>query len=178
MSRKSVKVVLDEYVEDGLGLPFPVVLHNSVVEKRDAETGEIIGHAIPDFDALMAAIAMTRALCPVRLAGSEMRFMRRIIGMNSKSFAEALQINPSTYSRFENDKDHMGGFVEQILRQYVCDALKDRAPAIDYTPKKIIDLRITNSRPEGMRQVFTRVILKDAITRSRTQEWDALPRAA
>jgi len=169
--------VLASFELDTLGLPYPVVLKDAVIERRNVETDEVIGQAIPDMDSLVAAIAMVRALHPLRLNGAELRFMRKVVGMKSKDFAQTVGMDPSSYSRYENDKDQMGGYVEQLVRELVCEELKDKAPAVDYTPRDIIRLRITHEW-EPIRMVFSRVLFKDGLTRERSEAWDTLPAAA
>jgi transcriptional regulator with XRE-family HTH domain len=170
--------VLEEFEVDTLGLPFPVTVKNAVIERRDAATGEVIGHAIPDLDGLVAAVAMARALTPLALRGAELRFMRKAIGMKSKDFAEAVGLTASSYSRYENDNDQMGSFVEQIVRELVCEELKGRAPAIDYSPRMIIGMTILREWPEEPRFVLDRVVFKDIATQRRSEAWDTLPIAA
>jgi transcriptional regulator with XRE-family HTH domain len=170
--------ILEEFEVNTLGLPFPVLVKNAVVERRDAETNEVIGHAIPDLDGLVAAVAMTRALLPLALRGKELRFMRKAIGMKSKDFAEAVGLTASSYSRYENDNDQMGGFVEQIVRELVCEELKGRAPAIDYSPRMIIGKTIVREWSEEPRFVLDRVVFKDIATQRRSEAWDTLPMAA
>lgn len=171
--------VLEEYVVDTLGLPYPIVVRGAVVERRDRASGEVLGHRIPDLDGLIAAVAVMRALVPVRLSGPELRFMRKATALGSAEFAEAVGLNPSSYSRYENDKDEMGGFVEQIVREKICEELKDQAPAIDYEPKKIIGMRMLREWEGEPRFIFERITFKDGSTRQKSCEWDAeLPLAA
>lgn len=177
LGKKFEDRILATFELDTLGLPYPVVLKEAVVERIDLKTNEVIGHAIPDMDSLIAAVAMARCLHPMQLSGDELRFMRKVIGMKSKSLAESVGMSPSTYSRVENEKEHMGGYVEQLIRELICEELKDKAPAIDYTPRDIIRLRITNQQMP-ITMIFSRVVFKDGVTRERLNAWDTLKLAA
>jgi DNA-binding transcriptional regulator YiaG len=89
---------VDRYEEDGLGLPYAVTLIDGAEEQIDDDTGKVIGISIPAMETLVAAIAVTRASIPVQLSGDEVRFIRGVIGMGSKAFAESLEMDPSTFS--------------------------------------------------------------------------------
>ena len=103
--------VLPRYEESGLGLPYPVVLINAAEEHADA-AGNVLGVSVPDLEGLVAAVAVARAFLPVELTGSEVRFMRKVIGMSAKDFAEALKLDPASLSRWENNKQTLGGWAE------------------------------------------------------------------
>ncbi|MCA3416073.1 MAG: hypothetical protein INF84_15865, partial [Roseomonas sp.] len=87
--------VLPRYEEKSLGLPYPVVLINAAVEHVDA-AGNVLGVSVPDLEGLAAAVAVARAFLPVELTGAEVRFMRKVIGMSAKDFAEALKLDPAS----------------------------------------------------------------------------------
>lgn len=141
--------------ENLMGLP--VVLKDAAVVEIDAAGDETA--TIPDMDALVAAIAVNRCLEPRKLAGGEIRFMRKALGMTQSAFAETLEIDPATVSRWGNDGQVLGGFAEKCLRHLVCDTFHAEFPHFDYDPKRISYMKIMVSdrgeRTEPM--VFVRV---------------------
>ena len=178
--RKILREIVPEYKEELLGLPYAVILRNAVVCKKDAETGELLGCAVPDLDGLAAAVAMMRALCPVKLSPEEIRFIRKTLDVPAKKFAEEIGIDPSTYSRWENGQQVPGEYVERLLRLHVCEQFAEAAPAIDYNPKMITLMRVLSAWPPGAVPLFvlTRVCYKDGRTREKSSQWDEYKEAA
>lgn len=135
----------------------PVILKDAAMVETDAAGDETV--TIPDMDALVAAIAVNRCLEPGKLAGGEVRFMRKALGMTQAAFAETLDIDPATVSRWENDGQVLGGFAEKCLRHLVCDTFHAEFPHFDYDPKRISYMKIMvpaqGERIEPM--VFVRV---------------------
>ena len=100
---------IPRHEEDGLGLPYPVVLIDGAEEEIDDTTGEVVGVSIPDMEELVAAVVLARVLHPLQLDHREVRFIRQVIGMRAKDFAQALDMAPETFSRWENGKQELGG---------------------------------------------------------------------
>lgn len=133
---------IPRYEEDGLGLPYPIVLIDVAEEEIDDETGESLGVSVPDREQLAAAVAVVRAVDPLQLDGREVRFIRNVIGMLAKDFAAALHLDPSTFSRWENNKYEPGGWAEGQVRMAAIIALRDRVPGLSVDLKDVIGLRI------------------------------------
>ena len=146
---------LPVHEENLMGIP--VILKDAAVVESDAAGDETV--TIPDMDALVAAIAVSRCLEPGKLAGAEIRFMRKALGMTQAEFADMLEIDPATVSRWENDGQVLGGFAEKCLRHLVCDTFRAEFPYFDCDPKLISYMKITvpaeGERIEPM--VFVRV---------------------
>jgi DNA-binding transcriptional regulator YiaG len=107
--------------------------------------------AIPDMDGLARAAAIARALNPVRLAGHEVKFMRRVLDMNQAEFAKAMELTAAeTVSRWENDARGVGGACEKLVRHNVCALLYKEARGTPYDPA-VIALMEFASLPEGSR---------------------------
>ena len=130
--------ILPVHEENLMGIP--VVLKDAAVVETDAAGDETV--TIPDMDALVAAIAVYRCLEPGKLAGAEIRFMRKALGLTQAEFAETLEIDPATVSRWENDGQVLGGFAEKCLRHLVCDTLHAEFPHFDYDPTIISYMKI------------------------------------
>jgi transcriptional regulator with XRE-family HTH domain len=139
--------VLPRYEEKGLGLPYPVVLINAAVEHADA-AGNVLGVSVPDLEGLAAAVAVARAFLPVELTGSEVRFMRKVIGMSAKDFAEALKLDPASLSRWENNKQTLGGWAESQVRLATVAILTQRMPSLKPDMEKLFRM-VPRKREEG-----------------------------
>ena len=123
----------DATVEMGL----PVTLIDTVLED---EGGDL---EIPDLDMLLATVAVARVLSPVQLVGTELRFLRHVLGFTGAGLAQAIDLsNKSVVSRWENDKSRPGGYTEKTIRQLVLNLLGRRAPGIDVPANAIPGMRI------------------------------------
>lgn len=154
--------ILQEYdATTEIGLPATLI--NTVRVEIDV-TGDELIH-IPQQKELIAALAMTIALDPMGLSGKELRFLREAIDMTGNDFAEAIDCSPEVLSRWENEKQPMGGYLERVIRQLVCEEVKNAAPGVSYDPGAIPRLKIRH-RPEGVerRAVMRceRVSIRDA----------------
>lgn len=169
--------MLERYEEDLLGIP--VVLRNAVIRETDAETGETT-YTIPDMRGLVAAVAMARCLLPVKLSGRDIKFLRKALEMTQREFAEMMEVQPETVSRWESNGQTMAGYSEKLLRHHICAMLHDQAPAIDFDPARIAHMKI---KPIGEDDeipplAFERVRYKNAETRHKDDTWDSLTERA
>jgi DNA-binding transcriptional regulator YiaG len=139
--------VLPRYEEKGLGLPYPVVLINAAEEHSDA-AGNVLGVSVPDLEGLAAAVAVARAFLPVEMTGAEVRFMRKVIGMSAKDFAEALKLDPASLSRWENNKQTLGGWAESQVRLATVAILAQRMPSLKPDMEKLFRM-VPRKREEG-----------------------------
>ena len=103
-----------------LGAPFPVIMNSGVTEKFCGECGKIVSHIIAKPNELIAAAAVLRATNPMRLSGSDIKFLRNSLGLKSKELADEISVKAETLSRFENDKQPMSKAPEKLLRAVVC----------------------------------------------------------
>lgn len=172
---KAERRVLAEHTETLLGLPYPIVLHDSAVAKVDAETGDVLSVAIPDLDGLLAAVVMARCLLPVQLAPEEIRFMRTVLGLRSGELAEKLAIAPETYSRWETGKQPLGEYAERVLRLHMAASVADRLPAMGYDPLVITGMRVSRRADNDawLAMSFRRVRVKHALTKAVDDGWEA-----
>jgi DNA-binding transcriptional regulator YiaG len=138
---------LERYEETGIGLPYPVILINGAEELIDDRTGETKGISIRAMERMVAAVALSRALNPLSLDGSEIKFMRHVIGKTAKEFAENLCFSAETLSRWENNALQMGGSAEKEVRMAVVLALQDRVPGFSPEAKDVVDLKLRNRQP-------------------------------
>ena len=139
------KSVRPEHTED-LGGVVVKILNAVQVRRCEACGTEMV--AIPDLDGLARAAAISRALEPARLAGRELKFLRRVMDMTQKEFAEAMELTPETVSRWENDVRGVGGMCEKLVRHNICALLYKAARARPYDPAVIAHMRF-EALPEG-----------------------------
>lgn len=137
--RVGVKSVLPSYETDLGGMK--VRLINCVIRETCAACAEGTTE-IPDLVGLAKAVAMARALVPIRLTGKEVRFMRHAMDMTGREFASAMELTPETVSRWENGGRGVGGASEKLLRHNICALLHKEAVAFDYDPADIARMRI------------------------------------
>ena len=149
------RTVKEEHVEDLGGVV--VRLRDAVILQRCSCGDEMT--AIPDLEGLARAAAIARALNPARLSGKEVRFMRRVLDMTQKDFAEKMDLSAEHVSRWENDRNPngVGGMSEKLVRHNVC-ALLHKDGVCDYDPKAIVNLQLTPAPENGIAPLgFVRV---------------------
>lgn len=107
------------------------------------ESGDI-SVEIPDIQELAVAAAVARCMLPIKLRGEELRVIRKIAGWTAADLASRLgeRTAAETISKWENEKQPMGGYAEKVFRLVICEALKDRAPGVPYTAGVIADLTV------------------------------------
>jgi DNA-binding transcriptional regulator YiaG len=145
---------LDRYEENLLGLPYPIVLLNAAEEITHPKTGETLGIAIPDAEELAAAVALALCFMPVRLTGAEVRFIRRVMGMTGQDLAAAVEMDAATLSRWEHDKQDIGGWADKAFRMAAVLKLQDHAPGSSLRPEDIVPLRLL-PRPASTHPIIT-----------------------
>jgi DNA-binding transcriptional regulator YiaG len=78
--------------------------------------------ASPAVEALHQSIASALASKAQRLQPSEVRFLRKHLGLSGRDFASLLRVTPGTVSRWENPKresGHIGETSELLLRTLI-----------------------------------------------------------
>lgn len=65
---------------------------------------------------------------PRLLAGDEIRFLRKHIGLSAEDFAHCMGVTRETVSRWENDRERMGSSTDHLLRVLV----QSQQPSEDY----------------------------------------------
>lgn len=141
---KTLPVLVDEYNDEHMGIP--VILVNAITQEICVDCGAVASTIIPDHKGLIAAVAISRIIDPLKLNGQEIRFLRKALNFNGKEFAERLEVAPETVSRWEHDKEIMGPAREKLLRLIVGKNLSEHAMAMDFTSDTIIDMRIQSVR--------------------------------
>lgn len=166
--------VLERYEEKLMGLPYPVVLLGAAEEVTHPKNSKLLGVAIPGSDELAAAVALALCFMPTRFIGSEVRFIRRVLGMSGQELAAAVEMDPATLSRWENGKQEVGSWADKAVRMAAVLRLQDRAPGSSLRPGEVVTLRLTPRRPD----TYPTVEVRRAWTESGDPEpvvkgWDA-----
>lgn len=74
-------------------------------------------YELPPLEQLLGHITEVLANAPGRLSGAEIRFLRKRLGWSGKDFADQFCVDPTTVSKWENDKYKMDAFKDKMLRQ-------------------------------------------------------------
>lgn len=141
-SSKIDSYTLPKYEDKLLGLPFPAILIDAVIEEKCRECGKIIGHTIPNLEGLIAAAAVGRALCPLKLRGADISFLRKALDWKAKELAEYLGHSPEHISKCENSKRTLSASDERAIRLFVCVYFKDEAPLISWEPEELRSMKL------------------------------------
>lgn len=135
------QTVVGRHRENLMGLP--VVLLNAAFE---AKHGDETGIVVPDVEALECAMAVARVMVPAKLAGNEIRFLRKVIGEKAVNLAKFLDVTAETFSRWENGAVPISTNPERILRLRVLHALRAKAPGVLATDDDILSMSFSSVR--------------------------------
>lgn len=119
-----------------------VVLVGNAVAKHQCEACGWSTVDIPDLPGLLAAVAVYRVNASEKLRGQEIKFLRKVMEISAKDFADALGVSQETVSRWENGKIPMGPANERLLRLLVAFRLKVAAPGVPCDPEQISGMKI------------------------------------
>jgi putative zinc finger/helix-turn-helix YgiT family protein len=98
---------------------------------------------VPNIEGLHRLLATILVRKPRRLAGREIRFLRKYLGWSGVDFAAQMGVTPETASRWETDTNAIGGTADRLLRlQVVC-----REPVADYSPDALRNLERKFAKP-------------------------------
>lgn len=109
------------YTESGLNN----VYLTGIIQYKCGSCGES-GVEIPQIKALHSLIARDIVCQKGLMAGDEVRFLRKGMRMKSKDIADALSLDPSTYSRWENGKQDVNPCHDKQMRLlYILNATEE-----------------------------------------------------
>lgn len=108
--------VAEQFEAKDLQAPFKVVLHDAVKMTVDTSTNEVLSYSIPDLEGLIGAVVVSRVLHPRNLAGPEIRFVRKAVGLTQKEFAQKIEMTVEHLSRCENGVHVLPASSEKLLR--------------------------------------------------------------
>lgn len=150
-----------------------VELKDSVLEWACNECGEV-ATMIQNHEGLVAAVAVARSHLPIKLNATEIRFMRKALGMTAAKLAKKLEVGAEHFSRLEQGHLPMTPAKERSLRIFVVLELQDKAPAIDSDIKALYDMDLSPIRNglENCHMRFELVRFKERDNRQKRDQWD------
>ena len=83
---------------------------------------------LSNINQLMQVIACALVLKPSELAGKEIRFLRKYIGLTGEQFGRKLGLTKEHISRIENEKHPVGPQTERLIRYVSISAVPDLQP--------------------------------------------------
>ncbi len=104
-----------------------VVLHGVEILRCDQCGNE--DPIIPRVNDLMRTLALAVIGKPYRLAGEEVRFLRKYLKMTGDEFSRLLHVDKTTLSKWENDEDPIGEQSDLLIRTLTMalgEGLKER----------------------------------------------------
>lgn len=132
-----LKEVVEDYpfTESGLS---NVVLSGITVLRCDKCKTEM--PRIPRLNDLMRTIALALIAKPYSLAGAEVRFLRKFLGLTGEPFARLLDVDKTTLSKWETGDDPIGPQSDRLIRLVVValgDGMKEKGEQVIRTFEKI-----------------------------------------
>jgi putative transcriptional regulator len=110
----------------GIGLP-NVYLCNGVSIDKDADYGKLI--TIENIPGLCHAIGLHIVTKANAMSGSELRFLRKQMGLTQEALAQRLRVSVQTVANYEKDKTGMGAAETAMRALYTLHILPAEADA-------------------------------------------------
>ena len=137
--------VLATHVDELMGVRLMLVDSAFQVEQEGTK-----GVLVPDLDDLRAAVAVARALVQDKLAGKEIRFLRKALHMKAAELARFLDVTAETMSRWENDREVININAERVFRFRVLTDLREKAPGVEVDLRMAVELKPSPFRASTM----------------------------
>jgi len=138
----------DTYKHKALGLPNVTLLNVEIRTCKECGEEEVV---IPKAEQLRAVVAEKVLEKPGRLAGAEIRFLRKFVGWSGVDFAAHFGVAAETVSRWENDHEPIGPVAERLLRFIVARGTQI-TKYDDLKPEDVLDtIKTDNAEPIRMR---------------------------
>jgi DNA-binding transcriptional regulator YiaG len=116
-TKKNLKsVTLPEFEPTELGIPFKVMLLESVKQVFNPTTGKVEETIIPNVPGLLRCAATARILESRKLSGPELKFVRKAFKVSAKGLAEKIGVTPEHLSRCEAGERVLSAGAEKCLR--------------------------------------------------------------
>jgi putative transcriptional regulator len=109
---KKARIRRGNYRYDRIGAP--VLLKN--VQILDCAACGTRDPMLRDKRRLMDAVTFAVASQPWKLRGSDVRHLRKYLGMTGLAFGKLVQVEPETLSRWENDQQAIGKNSDRLIR--------------------------------------------------------------
>ncbi|NOY92692.1 MAG: helix-turn-helix domain-containing protein [Deltaproteobacteria bacterium] len=112
-----------------------VIVHRLKVTRCAACGAESV--SIPRLEELHEVVAKALVQRPGRLAGPEVRYLRKWMGWSGRDFAEKFELTPEHVSRVENGHHPISAVADKLLRVLVLT----RTPTPEYSPEDVLTTR-------------------------------------
>ena len=159
---------LPEYRDPVLGIPGAVLI-DAVEETRCGKCGKRHSIIIPDLEGLIRVAAVTRVKHPLKLSGTDIRFLRSAMDWTAKMLADRISVRKESVSRWENDREVISETTEKLLRMVIGVNLAARAPGVDFDAREIARLVIHPVRPARVTLTLRFELVK--VPRRKTRTW-------
>lgn len=123
----------ERYVYAESGLPNVVLEGVTIRRCPNCQEFEVV---IPRVLELHRCIALAVVSKTTRLTGAEVRFLRKHLGYSGVDFAKCMGVSPEVVSKWEHDRDSIGGQSDRLLRMMV---VRDR-PLEEYPLDRLADI--------------------------------------
>jgi putative zinc finger/helix-turn-helix YgiT family protein len=127
-----------------LGLPNVVLKNVPVRYCKKCDEREVV---FPQITRLHRLLAKALIMKKSRLAGLEVRFLRKYLGWSSSDLAHRIGVQPETISRWENNHEPIGVVPDRLLRLIVCL----EKPVDSYNTKVLDDISDADPKPTELR---------------------------
>jgi len=117
------------YLESGLR---NIWLKNGYKEERGSYG---ITVAIEDIEGLHQVIALTLTQKPIRLSGTEIRFLRKEMGLSQQGLGQILSVSSQSVAQWEKGKGKIQGPSDRLLRVLVYEFYKHNVTVRDFIEK-------------------------------------------
>lgn len=142
-----------KYEVDTLGAPFKISVIDAVQIRTDPKSGkEMI--KIPDLVGLINVVVRTRVFDERKLNGPELKFLRKAIGVRSKTLAEFLDMTPEHLSRCEKGAKVMTVTSEKLFRLFIFLATYVAEPQTMLEKFEDIEITKTSEEPAEVAKKF------------------------
>ena len=159
---------------DYRGLGIPVLLLNAVEEARCPNCKTVESTLIPNLKGLIASAAAERIGMPIRLNGTEIRFLREALNLNGVQLGMALGVRNEFISKCEHEAETLGEHLERNFRAWAYLLLRKHTP-IKLKIEKLLTMSF-DDQPRSLRAI--QLVLRLVPMRSRKQRsWKADPLA-
>jgi len=129
---------------------------------------------IPEHEGLIAAAAIGRVMMPLKLDGSEIRFVRKALGWTAAQLAERIDVTPETISRWEQGHSAISPKCETHLRIVAASTLSELAPAIDVDLMKIGKMQVCSVRESSEPVLMEFELVKVKQEHQKAFSWDTM----
>lgn len=110
--------IISSFRADKIRAPFTVNLIESVEELFNVKNAQN-EHHIPDLQDLLYSIVLYRVLDSIIMTGSDVKFLRKSLGLRAFEVSKMLSISREHYSRCENDNVPMSNSLETLIRVFI-----------------------------------------------------------